>query len=402
MRNPQLLVLDDGGLTHQVERVAAMLRPRPEVVSCENLDELDDALAATGFDLLVAGPPVASEEGLRSLRRFRLRFPETALILAFERRPGGSLRETVRTGALDILRLPVGDEALLESLEEALEIRWARRPEAPDAGPQRRTEGNVSVVVSANGGCGKTFFSANLAYHYQKRDKTTCLIDLDLQFGELATGLRLKPKHTITDLLAEDDIGPLLEEYLTLHETGIRLLAAPDEPADADSVDGADVARIIAEARTRFDHVIIDTPPALSEAGLAALEHADRVFLIATLDLPSVRNLNVMLNTFKQLKVPEDRIRLVLNKVEPDAGMDINRVTKYFPQGFSIVVPYGREVTKSLNMGMPVLAFAPRGEVSKALESGLSALSVADGGEPAVAPAARRRLGRGARRQKAD
>ena len=389
MRTPQLLVLDDGFLTLQVQAVAAMLRPRPEVTSCETVEEAEEAIGSAQFDVLIAGPPAATGVGLQYLRRIRLQSPQTALILAFEQRPG-SLRETVRSGALDILRLPVSDEILMESLEEALEIRWARRSEDGTPVDRPRKEGTVSVVVSANGGCGKTFFATNLAYHLTTHEKRSCVIDLDLQFGEVATGLRLKPKHTITDLLGEEDLGARFEEHLTVHETGIRLLAAPDEPADADAIEAADVVKIIAEARSRYDQVIIDTPPALSEAGLAALEHADQVFLLATLDLPSVRNLGVMLATFKQLKVSEERIRLVLNKVEPDAGIDINKVTRYFPQGFSIVVPYGREVTRSLNMGMPVLAFAPRSDVSKALDSGLLATFGA-GQADAGASKARRR-----------
>jgi MinD-like ATPase involved in chromosome partitioning or flagellar assembly len=78
-----------------------------------------------------------------------------------------------------------------------------------------------------------------------------------------------------------------------------------------------------------------------------------------------------MLTTLKKLKVPSERVRLLLNKVEPDVGIDVARVEQYFPQGFSMVIPYGREVNRSLNMGQPVLAYAPRGEVSKALAAGL-------------------------------
>ena len=74
----------------------------------------------------------------------------------------------------------------------------------------------------------------------------------------------------------------------------------------------------------------------------------------------------------KQLKVPAERVKLVLNKVEPDVGMDVAQVTRYFPQGFEMVIPYGRDVNRSLNMGMPLLAFAPRSEVSKVLGAGLA------------------------------
>ena len=131
------------------------------------------------------------------------------------------------------------------------------------------------------------------------------------------------------------------------------------------------MAAVIEAARPKFDYVVIDTPTALSEGVLVALEQADQIFCLATLDLPSVRNLGVMLSTFKKLKVPVERVTLLLNKVEPDVGIDVARVEQYFPQGFSMVIPYGREVNRSLNMGQPVLAYAPRGEVSKALAAGL-------------------------------
>jgi pilus assembly protein CpaE len=138
-----------------------------------------------------------------------------------------------------------------------------------------------------------------------------------------------------------------------------------------------------------FDYVIVDTPAALSEPVLAALEYADRVYAMATLDLPSVRNLGLLMSTMKRLKVPSERIQLVLNKVEPDVGMDVAGITRYFPQGFSIVVPYGREANRSLNMGMPLLAFAPRCDVSRALSAGLTAAGPVTGG--AVEPIASRR-----------
>jgi pilus assembly protein CpaE len=391
---PRLLVLDAGEeLAAQVERATASLRPRPEVVGCEGFESFDRLLAERGpFDLLIAGPTVVTGDGLAELRRRRAQMAETSLVLAFARWRSSILRETVRTGALDILRLPVTDGAIADVVEQALETRGERHAGTTERRGAQRREGAVIAVVSATGGCGKTFFSTNLAYYLQSRmGKQTCLIDLDLQFGELSTALRLRPRYTIVDLLSGgdgdgDDLGGRLGEHLARHDTGIQVLAAPEEPADADAVDTTDVARVIEAARARFDYVIVDTPATLSEAVLVALEHAGQVFALATLDLPSVRNLGVLLNTFSQLKIPSKRVHLVLNKVERNVGIDIPQVTKYFPQGFSIVVPYGREVNRSLNMGMPMLAFAPRSEVARVLSVGFaSALAPdpeAEGPEP--------------------
>ncbi|MFP5317128.1 MAG: CpaE family protein [Acidimicrobiia bacterium] len=396
MRLPRIAVVDGGqALLDQVTSVTRALRPRPEVTSYPTLDALEAAGDEHGgIDVLVAGPAVGELDRMRDLRRLRLQLPQASVVLAFDRWRTSSLRETVRTGAVDILRLPVPDEVLLEALEEALEVRWAS-PALPIREERRSGDarGSVIAVVSATGGCGKTFFATNVAYHLQSKfKKRTCLIDLDLQFGELSTALRLKPKATIADLLAADgtadDLPRRLQDAVAVHETGIHVLAAPDEPADADGIEAAEVNKVIDAARARFDYVVIDTPAALSEAVLVSLEQADQIFAIATLDLPSVRNLGVLLSTFKQLKVPGERVQLVLNKVERDVGIDVEAITRYFPQGFSIVVPYGKEVNRSLNMGMPMLAYAPRGEVAKVLEGGLSRVLEAD--EPAEEAGSRR------------
>jgi pilus assembly protein CpaE len=404
MRVQKLLVLDDTeNLSIQVERVAAGLRPRPTVVWCASFDDVESTLRDAGpFDVIIAGPIALKPSGFQRLRELRVRAPETQLLLALNHWRSSDLRETVRAGALDILRLPVADDALLEAVEQAIETGAAMREARGGDRPVERekdAQGTVVAVVSASGGSGKTFLASNLAYHLVSgAKKETCLIDLDLQFGELSTSLRLKPRHTIHDLLAgegdDEDLGQRLQAHLERHESGIRVLAAPDDPEQADAIEAFHVAAVLDAARSQFDYVIVDTPTALSEGVLVALEHADQIFVLATLDLPSVRNLGVMLNTLKKLKVPVERVSLLLNKVEPDVGIDVARVEQYFPQGFSMVIPYGREVNRSLNMGQPVLAYAPRGEVSKALAAGLVATLVSrseDDGE-VVQPDRRRRL----------
>jgi pilus assembly protein CpaE len=409
MRTPKLLVLDEEEDFYlQVERAAATLRPRPGVIHCESFEALEQVVAESGpFELLIAGPIISQPDGFQRLRDVRTSTPQMQLILALNRWRGTTLRDTVRTGALDILRLPVSDDDLLDAIEQALAAAPATERHVDPRTAQRKSPagGTVIAVVSATGGCGKTFLATNLAYYLQaSAGKQSCLIDLDLQFGELATALRLRPRRTIHDLLSGetdgDDLGQRLEEHLERHESGIRLLPAPEEPAHADAIEGPDLVRVIEAARSRFDYVILDTPAALTEAVMVALEAADQILALATLDLPSVRNLGIMLSTIKQLKVPSERIKLLLNKVEPDVGIDVARVEQYFPQGFSMVIPYGREVNRSLNMGQPVLAYASRSEVSKTLLSGMTGLLPADGGsgddqaEPVAAPSDKRRRGR--------
>jgi len=274
----------------------------------------------------------------------------------------------------------VSDRMLHDAIERAVGVSRPRMSSAPAtvAGPNGHVkQGTVFTVASATGGCGKTFYSTNLAYFlHQHTGKRTCIIDLDLQFGEVSTALRLRPRYTISDALSREeqeqsDLENHIMEYVVAHDSGVQVLAAPKDPSDADRIHPADVARVIEAARAKFDYVVVDTPAALTEIVLAAFDLSDQLFILATMDLPSVRNMGVFLNTMDKLKIPSENVKLVLNKAEKDVGIDVDQITKLFSQGFSSVLPYAREVSKSVNVGTPILAFNPNSEVSKRLAAGL-------------------------------
>src|SRR5207302_5694763 len=103
--------------------VADELRPRPDVSRCTRVGSVGDVLTEEGpFDVLVAGPSLGTRAGLARLEVIHDELPAMSMLHAFNRRPEARLREIVRTGAIDLLQLPVGDEALLESVRRAVEL----------------------------------------------------------------------------------------------------------------------------------------------------------------------------------------------------------------------------------------------------------------------------------------
>jgi len=381
----KILVLDrNTALAEQLRDALPGSPHRAEVTSCSRVGSVAEVLESDGpFDVLVAGPSLGTRSGLARLRLIHEELPAMALVLAFNRRPEASLRDIVRAGAVDLLQLPLENDELSDAIGRAMELSTAAAAQAtPVTAPAAVATvadgpGTVFTISSATGGCGKTFYATNMAYFLKRyTGRSVCVVDLDLQFGEVSTALRLRPKYTIFDALQredtdEADLWAHIEEYCVVHETGVSVLAAPREPSEADRISPPDVTRILEAVRNRFDYVIVDTPPALAETVLVAFDMSDMLYVLATLDLPSVRNMSVFLSTLDRLKMPTERVRLVLNKAETDVGIDIEQVTKLFPQGFESVLPYAKEVSRSINLGMPVMAASPTSEISSLMAAGM-------------------------------
>jgi Flp pilus assembly CpaE family ATPase len=250
----------------------------------------------------------------------------------------------------------------------------------------------VITVASATGGCGKTFYATNPAAMVAQSGKRTLLIDLDLQFGEVAPALRLRHPYTIYDGLYDGNGQPLdtlamdehLSELVAHSHLGFDVLIAPRDPAHADHVGARDAARTLDVAGRHYDVIIVDTPPSLNEVVLTALDRSDSVAVLATLDVPSLKNLTVFLDTLKRLRLDDSHVRLLLNKVEADIGITVAQAQETFDGRFVGAIPTSRAVSRSINAGTVVIASEPRATVSVELRKSL--IPVLPGGLVPVSP----------------
>lgn len=390
MRNDARIIVIDRTteLADELRSAIEGLDHSAEVLACLRVSDAVDLLDEGRPVVVVAGPGVVTRSGLARLEMLHDNCPNLVLVLAFTRRPSAAMRDIVRAGAVDMIQLPADASILQTSMERALglavrsaaQVEVAAVPVDNAEGQPARRRGMVVTLASATGGCGKTFLATNLAYMLARQPgHRVCIVDLDLQFGEVSTALHLRPRYTICDALerqaAGDDLSSVIEDYVVRHESGIAVLAAPRDPSEADRIEPADVSRVVQAVRDNFDTVIVDTPPYLSEVVLAAFDLSDSLYAIATLDLPSVRNMGVFLSTMERLKIPADNVRLILNKAEKGVGIDVDQVKKLFPQGFSAVLPYAKEVSKSINLGLPVIASNPSAEISRRIVDGFRELT---------------------------
>ncbi|MGH2740427.1 MAG: AAA family ATPase [Actinomycetota bacterium] len=365
----QILVLD-----REDELYQALVR------ACPNLDGdltpsfqtamAGSELAKGQIRVLVAGPSSLSPQGIRFLQRVREEHPHVVTLLVAPK--NGSLhpdRDLLRIGASDLVQFPAASRTLRTALQRALDMAKGIEGVRP-GGEGHRTAATTITITSPSGGCGKTFFATNLAYALAVTGRRVAIIDLDLQFGEVVTALRLRPQYTIADLTHASDNESLhshFREFTVTHRSGLEVLAAPADLAEADRILSPDITKVLQVARDLYDYVIIDTPAAITEQVLAAFDLSERLIVLATVDVPSVKNLGLFLSTLERLKIPSEGVSLVLNKAEKDVGLSPEKIRRLFPQGFQGTLPYSREVSRSINVGRPVLDVAPRAEVSRAL-----------------------------------
>lgn len=321
--------------------------------------EGDDLASAEGLldegGVLVAGSAYATPAGVEELRTFHLHRPHIPIVLAFDRLPDVPLASIVAVGA-DALVDPGHADDLRLALATALRRRGVVQAAPVAQLPPER--GRIVSVVSATGGCGKTFLATNLAVALATwSDAEVVLVDLDLQFGEAAIGLGVSTRTGWADLVGSGpvELDAYLDGVLVRHDSGVRVLAAPDDPVVADAIDGPLVRETLQRLRDTHDVVIVDNGTGLHELTLEALDASDQVVLPTPLDVPAIRNLRTFVRTIERLGIPTGSTHLVLNQDRRGTGLEVAEVERVLGRTFTARIPYDDRVQRSINDAQPII-----------------------------------------------
>lgn len=340
-------------------------------------------------DVVLIGPHVETEAALELAEAMRISRPTLGVVLVRARIDTSTLTEALRAGVRDVVkeRDPAG---ITTAVQRALELSRAARQQAglaPSAEGED-TLGRLITVFSAKGGAGKTTVSTNLAAALADNGRrSVCLVDLDLAFGDVAIALQLFPAHTLSDAVPMMDSldATAVSALLTPHSPGLTTLVAPVEPGAAESIPAPLVGRVLRVLRGLFQFVIVDTPPAFTDHVLAAFDESDYVALLATLDIPALKNLKLTLETLDLLNYPRDRWRVVLNRADSKVGLQLSEVEKTLRVPIAAQIPSSRSVPASINRGVPIVLDEPNHPVSLAIKQFAETFAA---GMPAKAPPA--------------
>ena len=355
MAGQKILCVDDDTAMREMYRVQLERQGYRVSVAGNGLDALK-AIATEGApDLVITDLAMPVMDGLDLIKRLRedQRTARTPILIVSVETSEKDALAGYSQGADDFIAKPV-DMAILFAKVETI---FRRRGPAAQliTAPPRRLRGTVVAFVHAKGGVGTTTIAVNVAAARAREGPSTLLIDLNLQFGNAAMFLDLRPRYTITDLARLDAAtvtDELFAQFLTDHESGLQILAAPLSPEEGAVVGVGIVQQAIDVARAQRDTVLIDLPSALDEATLAAIDIADVVCVVTAPHLAALRATTDLLATLSRVGKSPDRTIVTCVRIRPK-GIDDAACAKFLKRKIDVVVPYAEKADAAADLGVP-------------------------------------------------
>ncbi|WP_322936580.1 AAA family ATPase [Nocardioides bizhenqiangii] len=331
--------------------------------------------------VVALGPSLPLELALSHAEDLRIAKPTVSVVLLREAFDTEALTRAMHAGVRDVVASD-DEKGLTKAVERAHQLHLALR------GPGgARQLGRVVTVFSPKGGVGKTTSSVNLALALADRGaRKVCLVDLDLAFGDIAITMQLFPTHSIEQAVGSEDSIDLamIEGLLTRHEDSLNVLAAPAHPDVRERVTPLLISRILRVLREGFDYIVVDTSPSFDDATLTALDETDECVVVATLDVPTLKNVKVALETMDMLNIARGHRHLFLNRADDEVGIGIDKVENILGMPVTAQVRSAMDIVAATNAGTPIVTAQPTHPASRAY--GQLAASVT--GEPIGPPEA--------------
>ncbi len=322
-------------------------------------------LEGTACDILVVACSGEIDSAIDVIRDSRHSHPILPILVLSLASPSGFLREAFDVGATDIVTFPLSPEQLTFAMNKA----HARRSRRPDGSPSH--ESSLICVLGPKGGTGKTLTSCNLAVAFAEAGKSVLMVDLDLQFGDVALCLGLSPETTIYDLAVSGgslDVDKL-KAYVTRHASGVEALLAPNRPDQASVISTELLRSIYTVARENYDFIVVDTPPGFTGEVIATIDSSTDLIMVGMLDSLSLKNTKLGLETLELMGYDRDKMRLVLNRAQSRVGISQGDVVAILGKTPDVFVPSDREIPRTVNEGIPIITARPQSEAAAAFRT---------------------------------
>jgi len=324
---------------------------------CDNLEQmLADVTRLRPSAAVITVAPENSEKEFALIKQLAGSCPETAIITAARDASPALILGSMRSGAREFLQLPIiADEfrTVIDRIEEfSASIENSSK------------KGRVIAVFSGKGGTGVSFFGTNLA---AAMGVPTLLIDLNLQTGDAASFLGLDTKYSLADFVHNrtrlDD--SLITSLVTPHSANLAVLAAPLEAHEAEDIKPQDVSELLHLLGRRYECIVLDLPHTFDPVTVAALDLADDILLVLTLDIPGIRATKRALRVFDRLDYPRRKVHVVVNRWSKNIDVQLQKVEAHLDEQLIGFVPNDyRKAMDSINLGQPLVQTDPASKIA--------------------------------------
>jgi pilus assembly protein CpaE len=300
---------------------------------------------------------------IERMEQIASRFPQVSVFATSADKSSDTILKVMRAGATEYLLRPVSQTDLTFALQKIGRL-WLVKPTEEEAG-------KIITVFSPKGGAGVTTISINLATNiHDMNGKSTVLVDLDLNAGDVTTFLNMKPSYTISDVTM--NISRLdrnfLQGVISKHESGISVLAEPQKIEEGVSISSSEIKKVLSILKSMYKYIIIDAET-ISERTTTAIEMSDMVLLVFFMSLPSIKNMQRHLRYFERIGLGKDKVKLIANRYLKKGDITIQDTEKALNYPIFFTLPNDYDTTMTcLNKGVPISEGAPRSQLNASLK----------------------------------
>lgn len=358
-----LMIGRDGPLHDEIAAQGAARMPVLRLLERRaSLREAVERVLTEVPELVIVDASDISADDAELFERLARLYPAAVLMLLTRGQQQEVLIRAMRAGMREVLQLPLVHKAFHEAMDR-VDIQ---------AGVTQQRDGKVLAFISCKGGSGATFLATNFAYALATlAGCKVLLIDLHGQFGDATLYVSdQKPSMTLSDICAQIARmdGAFLASCLVHVTPNFGVLAAADDPAHKIDMQPDHMDRILAVARQHYDYIVLDVGRQIDALSLRALDGADAIYPVLQLALPDIRDARRLLDIFRSLGYPGERLRLIVNRYAKGGRLRLADLEQALGAEVVHTVPNDYlAATDSVNQGVPLLQLSRSSALARSL-----------------------------------
>ena len=311
-------------------------------------------------DFVVLGLGDDADATLEVVRTIREEQPGTGIIVVSPESSPDLILRCVRAGALEFLPLPLDFEELSQAVERLHKVMVHM--------PRASRRGRVLAVCPSKGGVGASSVATNLALAIAGQpEKHVALVDFNAQGADLGFMLDVKPTPSFARGAGGAEINQdLLTTLCSRHRSGLKLITVFDRPEESKLVTREQVPELFGVLGTMFDYVIVDVGRTIGERTVELLDLANEILIVSAMDGATLRNTRRLLDRMKRLELPEERLRLVVNRHQEDGPISNEELEERagLPVFWNLPNEF-RPMSAAIDAGNPVLLDSPGSRLAR-------------------------------------